>query len=212
MSMLWTGLAKRGLEPSIPVKFAIALIGVGAGFLFLVLGSTFAGPATTSRSALWWLAGLYLIHSLAELCISPVGLQHDHQAVDRARRRPDDGRVVPVDLGRAICRGRRRPVRQRRDGRRAGHQPQGQPRHLYRRPSRPSPGSRSAPAWFCSCSPGRFRSGCTVSNKALGAALAAALHRPFRLRGARAPSPSRRRRSASTRIPIPRPTSAIPAF
>ena len=23
---------------------------------------------------LWWLAGLYLIHSLAELCISPVGL------------------------------------------------------------------------------------------------------------------------------------------
>ena len=23
---------------------------------------------------LWWLAGLYLIHSMAELCISPVGL------------------------------------------------------------------------------------------------------------------------------------------
>ncbi len=44
-------LAKRGLEPSIPVKFAIALMGVGAGFLFLVWGSTFAGPATTSRSA-----------------------------------------------------------------------------------------------------------------------------------------------------------------
>jgi len=74
MSMLWTGLAKRGLEPSIPIKFAIALVGVGAGFLFLVFGSTFAGPGNNFQVGLWWLAGLYLIHSLAELCISPVGL------------------------------------------------------------------------------------------------------------------------------------------
>jgi POT family proton-dependent oligopeptide transporter len=72
MSMLWTGLARRGLEPSIPVKFAIALVGVGAGFLFLVWGTTFA--SSTYQVGLWWLAGLYLIHSLAELCISPVGL------------------------------------------------------------------------------------------------------------------------------------------
>lgn len=74
MSLLWTGLAKRGLEPSIPIKFAIALMGVGAGFLFLVLGTTFAGPDNNWQVGLWWLAGLYLIHSLAELCISPVGL------------------------------------------------------------------------------------------------------------------------------------------
>jgi len=74
MSMLWTGLAKRGLEPSIPVKFAVALMGVGAGFLFLVFGSTFAGPSNNFQVGLWWLAGLYLIHSIAELCISPVGL------------------------------------------------------------------------------------------------------------------------------------------
>jgi POT family proton-dependent oligopeptide transporter len=60
------------LEPSIPVKFAIALVGVGAGFLFLVWGTTFAGP--DFKVAIWWLAGLYLLHSLAELCISPVGL------------------------------------------------------------------------------------------------------------------------------------------
>ena len=74
MSILWTNLAKRGLEPSIPVKFAIALVGVGAGFLFLVWGSTFAGAGNNFQVGLWWLAGLYLIHSLAELCISPVGL------------------------------------------------------------------------------------------------------------------------------------------
>lgn len=74
MSMLWIALAKRGLEPSIPVKFAVALMGVGAGFLFLVLGSNLAGPESNFQVGLWWLAGLYFIHSVAELCISPVGL------------------------------------------------------------------------------------------------------------------------------------------
>jgi POT family proton-dependent oligopeptide transporter len=74
LTALWGLLAKRGLEPSIPIKFAIALVGVGAGFLFLVFGSTFAGPSNNFQVGIWWLAGLYLIHSLAELCISPVGL------------------------------------------------------------------------------------------------------------------------------------------
>jgi POT family proton-dependent oligopeptide transporter len=72
MSVLWTGLAKRGMEPTIPVKFGIALMGVGAGFLFLVWGSNWADSAF--KVSVWWLAGLYLIHSFAELCISPVGL------------------------------------------------------------------------------------------------------------------------------------------
>lgn len=71
-SMLWGALAKRGMEPGIPTKFGLALVGVGAGFLFLVWGAQFAGP--DFKVALWWLAGLYLIHSMAELCISPVGL------------------------------------------------------------------------------------------------------------------------------------------
>jgi POT family proton-dependent oligopeptide transporter len=71
-SILWTRLAKRGLEPGIPVKFGLALMGVGAGFLFLVWGTKFAGP--DFKVGIWWLAGLYLIHSIAELCISPVGL------------------------------------------------------------------------------------------------------------------------------------------
>ncbi len=72
MSIVWTKLAARGIEPSIPVKFGIALIGVGLGFLFLVWGASMVGP--TFKVAIWWLAGLYLIHSFAELCISPVGL------------------------------------------------------------------------------------------------------------------------------------------
>ena len=69
---LWTVLGVRGREPGIPIKFGIALMGVGAGFLFLVWGTQFADE--NYKVGLWWLAGLYLIHSMAELCISPVGL------------------------------------------------------------------------------------------------------------------------------------------
>ena len=71
-SIMWNALGRRGLEPSIPIKFAIALAGVGLGFLALVWGTTYAGP--DFKVAVWWLALLYLIHSMAELCISPVGL------------------------------------------------------------------------------------------------------------------------------------------
>lgn len=72
-SILWKSLANKGLEPSIPVKFAIALMGVGLGFLFLVYGGKFFSNEDF-KVTIWWLAGLYLIHSVAELCISPVGL------------------------------------------------------------------------------------------------------------------------------------------
>ena len=72
LSMIWIALAKRGLEPSTPVKFGLALAGVGAGFLFLVWGSAFADSGF--KVSVWWLAGLYLIHTVAELLISPVGL------------------------------------------------------------------------------------------------------------------------------------------
>ncbi|OZA70838.1 MAG: MFS transporter, partial [Sphingomonadales bacterium 39-62-4] len=71
-SVMWNAMARRGVEPSIPVKFAIALMGVGGGFLLLVWGAQFADAQF--KVGLMWLAGLYLIHSMAELCISPVGL------------------------------------------------------------------------------------------------------------------------------------------
>lgn len=71
-SMLWLGLARRGLEPSTPMKFALSLIQLGLGFLFLVYGASSAGDPT--RVALIWLILLYLLHTTGELCISPVGL------------------------------------------------------------------------------------------------------------------------------------------
>jgi POT family proton-dependent oligopeptide transporter len=72
LSATWVWLGKRGMEPSTPVKFAIGLILVGAGFLFLVFGTRFAGP--DYKVALFWLAGLYFLQTIGELCLSPVGL------------------------------------------------------------------------------------------------------------------------------------------
>ncbi len=71
-SALWNAMARRGMEPTIPVKFGIALVGVGLGFLLLVWGSNFTD--NSYKVGMVWLAGLYFIHSVAELCISPVGL------------------------------------------------------------------------------------------------------------------------------------------
>jgi POT family proton-dependent oligopeptide transporter len=71
-SFMWMWLGKRGWEPSIPVKFAMALAFVGLGFLALVYGSRFADA--NYRIGLIWLVLAYLIHSIGELCLSPVGL------------------------------------------------------------------------------------------------------------------------------------------
>ncbi len=71
-SIMWRWLAIKGLEPSIPVKFAIGLILVGVGFLALVAGKGFANDAF--RVPLFWLALAFFIHSVGELCLSPVGL------------------------------------------------------------------------------------------------------------------------------------------
>jgi POT family proton-dependent oligopeptide transporter len=72
MSWLWLSLAKRGWEPSIQVKFAIALLLVGLGFVALAWSGGSAGP--DFRVSLWWLVLTYFLHSIGELCISPVGL------------------------------------------------------------------------------------------------------------------------------------------
>jgi POT family proton-dependent oligopeptide transporter len=72
MSWLWTMLARFGREPSIPVKFGLALVIVGLGFIVLAASGHFAGA--DFKVGLWWLALTYFLHSIAELLISPVGL------------------------------------------------------------------------------------------------------------------------------------------
>src|SRR3546814_5237943 len=66
---LWFALGKRGLEPSTPAKFGLALVQLGLGFLVLVFGVGLAGEA---RTPLVWLFLIYLLHTTGELCLSPV--------------------------------------------------------------------------------------------------------------------------------------------
>jgi len=69
---LWPYLDKLNVNPSIPRKFAIALISVGLGFLVLVLAIRGVGE---SGKVIWLILALtYLIHTIAELCLSPIGL------------------------------------------------------------------------------------------------------------------------------------------
>ena len=72
MSWLWITLARRNWEPSIQVKFGIALLLVGLGFVALAWSGATANASF--RVSLWWLVLTYFLHSIAELCISPVGL------------------------------------------------------------------------------------------------------------------------------------------
>ena len=71
-AMLWTRLAKRGLEPSTPVKFVWSLVLVSIGFVFLVIGAQRSeGGHLVSP---FWLVAAYAFHTWGELCMSPVGL------------------------------------------------------------------------------------------------------------------------------------------
>ncbi|MFD7629365.1 peptide MFS transporter [Streptomyces sp. NPDC059851] len=69
----WVALARRNREPSTIVKFSVALVIVGASFfVFAVPLSQVAGDDT--KVTMWWLVLIFLMHTLAELCLSPVGL------------------------------------------------------------------------------------------------------------------------------------------
>ncbi|WP_306015922.1 peptide MFS transporter [Oceanicaulis sp. MMSF_3324] len=69
---IWAFLAKLRKNPNTPLKFGLALVQVGLGFMLLVWGTQFAGD--DYRVPLIFLAGAYLLHTTGELCLSPVGL------------------------------------------------------------------------------------------------------------------------------------------
>lgn len=71
-SWMWVSLAKRGMEPSTPLKFGLAIIQVALGFGALVVGASTVGE--DAQTGLIWLVLAYLLHTTGELCLSPVGL------------------------------------------------------------------------------------------------------------------------------------------
>jgi POT family proton-dependent oligopeptide transporter len=68
----WIWLAMGRREPSSPAKFSLGLLFGGLAFAilvpaaYIVVGGSKVGP--------YWLAGTYLLQTLGELCLSPVGL------------------------------------------------------------------------------------------------------------------------------------------
>ncbi|MEO0418438.1 MAG: peptide MFS transporter [Pseudomonadota bacterium] len=71
-AMVWQFLAQRGAEPSTPMKFGLAVIQVGLGFLVLVWGAESVGVEVPTPVVFIFL--IYLLHTTGELCLSPVGL------------------------------------------------------------------------------------------------------------------------------------------
>ena len=72
LSILWKYLASHRIEFSIPFKFSVGLLLAGLGFLVLVWGGqtlTHSGQMTMS-----WLVISYLLQTVGELCLSPIGL------------------------------------------------------------------------------------------------------------------------------------------
>ncbi len=90
-ALMWTKLGQRKLDPSQPMKIAIALFLGAVGFIFMVIGgmgtvgtsgvqalpegTASTGSALSSvKVSMFWLLAAYSFHTWAELCISPTGL------------------------------------------------------------------------------------------------------------------------------------------
>lgn len=72
MTMVWGFLYARKLEPSSPKKMAIGLGLVAMGYV--VIAIAVKGLGLGEKVSMWWLIGLYVIHTIGELCLSPIGL------------------------------------------------------------------------------------------------------------------------------------------
>ncbi|MEZ4763808.1 MAG: hypothetical protein R3C26_11665 [Calditrichia bacterium] len=71
MGSLWVMLGAR--NPSIPTKFGLGLVLLGSGFLVLAWGAQYTTDGGPGVSPMWLVATYYL-HTIGELCLSPVGL------------------------------------------------------------------------------------------------------------------------------------------
>jgi POT family proton-dependent oligopeptide transporter len=72
---LWVTMAKRGHELSSPAKFAFGLLFAGLGFYLMVIASNAViRGGDGALVSMWWLTGSYLLQTMGELSLSPVGL------------------------------------------------------------------------------------------------------------------------------------------
>ncbi|MCA1767150.1 MAG: peptide MFS transporter [Idiomarina sp.] len=69
---LWINLSKRMINPSYGFKSAVGLIIMATGFIVMFFASQAA--ASGMKVAPYWLVAVYFIHTVGELCLSPVAL------------------------------------------------------------------------------------------------------------------------------------------
>ncbi|MFO0659064.1 MAG: peptide MFS transporter [Polyangiaceae bacterium] len=69
---IWGFLGKRNLEPASPFKQALGLFLLALGYLVIAFGVKGLQPGV--KVSMIWLLSLYTIHTLGELCLSPIGL------------------------------------------------------------------------------------------------------------------------------------------
>lgn len=67
---LWVKLGKY--EPSSPTKMALGLLLLALGYLWIAFGVNSVQPGI--KVSMMWLTGMYLLHTMGELCLSPIGL------------------------------------------------------------------------------------------------------------------------------------------
>jgi POT family proton-dependent oligopeptide transporter len=70
-SWVWIKLSNANKEPAAPYKFGMGLVLLGLGFLALNLGGS---SATAGMIPAMFMVLLYLLHTIGELTLSPVGL------------------------------------------------------------------------------------------------------------------------------------------
>ncbi len=72
IAAIWIFSARRNVEPSIPRKFGLGLIFNGLAFLLLVFA--LQTMVVDGKIPFWTLFMVYVIQSIGELCLSPIGL------------------------------------------------------------------------------------------------------------------------------------------
>lgn len=73
---LFSKIWESKYNPTAPVKFGGGLILLGLGFGILAYGALGVGGESTAMAGMSWLIIAYLLHTLGELTISPVGLSY----------------------------------------------------------------------------------------------------------------------------------------
>jgi POT family proton-dependent oligopeptide transporter len=71
-TLIWGFLHTRKMEPSSPHKMAYGLALVALGYV--VIAIAVKGLGLGEKVSMWWLVSLYIIHTMGELCLSPIGL------------------------------------------------------------------------------------------------------------------------------------------